>query len=176
VGEVVAAVMTFDEFARTRLPSLLRVAKALCVDRGTAEDVVQEVLLRAYERWDAIAVVDRPEAYVRRMIVNEYLSWRRKWVRISAAPDLVDLEATGDPAGPVADRLELAGEIARLPARQRAVIVLRYMAGLSDADIAKELGCSAGTVRSHASRALDRLRVQIDRVGEVDTYGDRLAH
>ena len=70
--------MTFDEFARSRLPSLLRVAKALCVDRGTAEDVVQELMLRAYERWDAIAIVDRPEAYVRRMIVNEYLSWRRK--------------------------------------------------------------------------------------------------
>ena len=168
--------VTFEEFARTRLPSLLRVAKALCVDRGTAEDVVQEVLLRAYERWDVIAVIDQPEAYVRRMIVNEYLSWRRKWARVSATADLSDVEAVGDPAGTVADRLQLAGEIARLPARQRAVIVLRYVAGLSDSEIADELGCGLGTVRSHASRALETMRVRIDRVDGRESHDDRLAH
>jgi RNA polymerase sigma-70 factor (sigma-E family) len=171
------AEVTFDEFVCLRLPSLLRVAKALCVDHGTAEDVVQEVLLRVYERWDAIAVLDQPDAYVRRMIVNEYLSWRRKWARITTARDLVvDVAAVADPEKTATDRVQLAGEIARLPARQRVVLVLRYVAGLSDTEIADELGCSAGTVRSHASRALATLRIRIDRVEGMESHGDRLAH
>jgi RNA polymerase sigma factor (sigma-70 family) len=66
------------------------------------------------------------------------------------------------------------GVIAQLPARQRAVLVLRYVAGLSDAQIADELGCSAGTVRSHASRALGSLRVRIEE--GMQRRGDRLTH
>lgn len=146
--------MTFEEFTRSRLPALLRFAKALCVDRGTAEDVVQEVLLRAQLRSEAIESLDDPGAYVRRMIVNEYLSWRRKWARMvpHAAPP--DPGAAPDPADSAADRALLISEIARLPRRQRAALVLRYFGGLSDADIAADLGCSEGTVRSHVSRAL----------------------
>ena len=167
---------TFDEFVRLRMPSLLRVAKGLCVDRGTAEDVVQEVLLRAFERWDAIGAIAEPEAYVRRMIVNEYFSWRRKWARVTATRDLIDVQAVSDPESAATDRVQLAGEIARLPARQRAVVVLRYVAGLADAEIADELGCSAGTVRSHASRALETLRIRLDQVEGIESHGDRLAH
>jgi DNA-directed RNA polymerase specialized sigma24 family protein len=69
------AALTFEEFAAARLPAVLRFAGVLTGDRGLAEDVVQEVLLRASGRWESIAGLDRPEAYIRKMIVNEYLSW-----------------------------------------------------------------------------------------------------
>ena len=70
--------MTFEEFAATRLDAVLRFAVVLTNDRGLAEDVVQEVLIRAYGHWAQIAELDYPEAYVRRMVVNEFLSWRRR--------------------------------------------------------------------------------------------------
>lgn len=153
--------MTFDEFTRTQLAPLLRFAKVLCGERGLAEDVVQEVLARAYGRWEQIAPLDKPDAYVRRMIVNEFLSWRRKWSRVVPLAELPDTLATADFASEHADRAALAAELASLPRRQRAVLVLRFYDGLSDAEIADELGCSAGTVRSHASRALAALRIEV---------------
>lgn len=168
--------MAFDEFARAQLPALVRFAKVLCIDRGTAEDVLQEVLLRAHARWDEIAVLDQPDAYVRRMIVNEYLSWRRKWARVIPHATMPDVPGESDPAGQVADRAELAAEIARLPRRQRAVLAMRYYGGMSDAEIAADLGCSQGTVRSHMSRALASLRVQISNPAGVGEADERLAH
>jgi RNA polymerase sigma-70 factor (sigma-E family) len=150
---------TFDDYARRELPGLLRLAGVLAGDRATGEDVVQEVLLRASRRWARICAVGAPEAYVRRMVVNEYLSWRRKWARIVPQADVVDERAVPDHADQHADRAELAQLLDRLPARQRAVLVLRYYEGMSDDAVADVLGCSTGTVRSHASRALASLRV-----------------
>jgi RNA polymerase sigma-70 factor (sigma-E family) len=156
--------VVFDDWARTRLPALVRFAVVLVGDRGLAEDVVQEVLIRAYGRWERIASLDQPEAYLRRMVTNEYLSWRRRWSRVTPH---ADPEASGDDAtraGPDhaalhAERDALRQELARLPRRQRAVLVLRYYEHLTDAEIAEVLGCPAGTVRSLASRALHALRV-----------------
>jgi RNA polymerase sigma-70 factor (sigma-E family) len=159
--------MTFDEFANSRLPSLLRFAKVLCIDRGLAEDVVQEVLLRAHRKWASIGSLDHPEQYVRRMIVNEHLSWRRKWSRIVVDADVHAVDAD-DPGTQISDRSALMSEIAALPKRQRTVLVLRYYGGLTDEEIARDMGCATGTVRSHASRGLAALRVQfnVDRVAE----------
>jgi RNA polymerase sigma-70 factor (sigma-E family) len=168
--------MTFDEFARTDLPGLLRFAKVLCVDRGTAEDVLQEVLLRAHAKWSEIGELDRPAAYVRRMIVNEYLSWRRKWSRIIPSAAVGAEMSTPDVAAEFADRAELVAEIAELPPRQRAAVVLRYYAGLSDAEIAADLGCSAGTARSHLSRGLATLRVRMLAAEEPGEVNERLAN
>ena len=70
--------MTFEEFAATRMPGLLRFAAVLAGDRATAEDLAQEVLIRAYARWDRIGCLDRPELYVRKMMLNEFLNWRRR--------------------------------------------------------------------------------------------------
>jgi RNA polymerase sigma factor (sigma-70 family) len=95
------------------------------------------------------------------MIVNEYLSWRRKWARITPVSDTPDCRLVPDHADRHADRTALAEEIDKLTKRQRAVIVLRYYADLSDADIAAELGCSEGAVRNAASRALRSLRVEL---------------
>ncbi len=160
--------MTFDEFTRQRLPGLARFAAMICVDRGLAEDVVQEVLLRVHRRWAEIDRLAHPDAYVRRMIVNEYLSWKRKWARVVPTEIVPENEIGADPFDQLGDRAQLAAEMVRLPRRQRVVVVLRFYGGLSDAEIAADLGCSQGTVRSHMSRALATLRVQLDVPSEVD--------
>jgi RNA polymerase sigma-70 factor (sigma-E family) len=154
--------MTFDEFTAASLASLLRFAVVLTGDRGLAEDVTQEVLVRVHLRWAKIDALDSPQHYVRRMIVNEYLSWRRRWSRIVPhAEPPVQLEPAPDHAATYAERDALRTELDKLPRRQRAVLVLRYYAGMSDPEIAELLGCSAGTVRGYASRALAALRVEM---------------
>lgn len=155
--------MTFEEFVKARLPAMLRFAAVLTGDRGLAEDVVQDALIRASRRWQAIAQLDRPEAYVRKMVVNEFLSWRRRSWRLVPAGAGGDLGGPPmpDPAAGYAERDAIAGELAKLPRRQRAVLVLRYYQGLSDPDIAVVLGCRPGTVRGYASRALATLRVEL---------------
>jgi RNA polymerase sigma-70 factor (sigma-E family) len=156
--------VTFDEFVASRLDALLRLAGVLAGDRLTAEDVVQEVLLRASRQWSRITAAGTPDAYVRRMVVNEYVSWRRKWGRLIPTAEIVDQRQEPDHAERHAERAELAQRLDRLPARQRAVVVLRYYEGMSDEAIAGLLGCSTGTVRSHASRALAVLRVDAEAV------------
>jgi RNA polymerase sigma-70 factor (sigma-E family) len=155
--------MTFEEFAATRMPGVLRFAAVLAGDLATAEDLAQEVLIRAYSRWDRIGGLDRPEAYVRKMMLNEYLSWRRRSSRQvpAGATDIESVGAARDHAAEYTEREALLGELGKLPRRQRAVLVLRYYEDRCDAEIAELLGCSAGTVRSHASRALAALRVEM---------------
>ncbi|TDO60806.1 RNA polymerase sigma-70 factor (sigma-E family) [Kribbella sp. VKM Ac-2571] len=124
------------------------------------EDVVQDVAIKAQRRWDRIGGLDHPEAYLRRMVVNEYLSWRRKWSRYVPRAEIVPDETVADHADRIADRSQLLGELEKLPRRQRAVLVLRYFGGLTDNEIAQTIGCSSGTVRAHASRALATLRIE----------------
>ena len=155
--------MTFEEFAADRLPGVLRFAGVLTADRALAEDVVQEVLIRAHTRWDRISAMDRPELYVRKMIVNEYLSWRRRSWRLVPTGRGLDVadQLSQDHAFAHAERAALLAELRKLPRRQRAVLVLRFYEGLSDSEIADVLGCAPGTVRGYASRALAALRIQI---------------
>lgn len=149
----------FAAFVAERQHSLLRLAMVLSGDARQAEDVVAEVLARAYEKWAHIAAVEQPYAYVRRMVVNEYLSLRRR-ARVLPYARLDDLvEAEPDHAGVHAERDALIDQLASLPRQQRATIVLRYYEGLSDAEIAGVLGCAESTVRSNAARALATLRI-----------------
>jgi RNA polymerase sigma-70 factor (sigma-E family) len=157
----------FDTFMSERQRPLLRFAMVLTGDGRLAEEIVADVLSRAWEHWDRIAGLDAPNAYVRRMIVNEFVSWRRRLRRTSPHADLVALvdesstSAGPDPASAHADRDALIGQLRRLPRKQRAVVVLRFYVGLSDAEIAETLDCAAGTVRSNASRALSTLRINL---------------
>ena len=162
--------VTFEQFAVARLPSLLRYAVVLTGDRELAQDVVQEVLARAQVKWRRIHAADSPEAYVRRMVLNEYLSWRRSWqVRnVHAVGErLAELDdARGgvhDHADGVVEADELWSRLGRLGRKQRAVLVLRYYEGVDDDGIADLLGCSPATVRSHASKALKALRLNAER-------------
>jgi RNA polymerase sigma-70 factor (sigma-E family) len=153
--------LTLDAFLGAELGSLLRFAAVLTGDTALAEDVVQDVLIRVNARWDRIGLMAHPRAYVRRMVVNEYLSWRRRsWRSVPAgsAEDVGDGEAP-DISAAIVERQALLAELVRLPRRQRAVIVLRYYEGLSDSEAARVLGCRPATVRGYAARALATLRI-----------------
>jgi RNA polymerase sigma-70 factor (sigma-E family) len=154
--------VTFEEFAAARLPAVLAFAAVLTGQRATAEDIAQEVLIRACARWDTIGALDRPELYVRKMVLNEFLSWRRRsWRLIPAGDGAAAARSTSDLADEHAERSALLAEISKLPRRQRAVLVLRYYEDRSDAEIGELLGCRPATVRAYASRALAALRIEM---------------
>ena len=149
----------FREFVDGRSPGLLRTAYLLTGDWHLAEDLLQTALSRAYLAWSRVSVADSPDAYVRRILVNSWAKWwRRRWR--GETPTAAMPETAGpDPYAAVDDRSSLAAALATLPKRQRAVVVLRYYDDLSEAEIAAVLGCSPGTVKSQASKALAKLRV-----------------
>jgi len=148
----------FESFVLARGGALLRFAFVLCGDHHLAQDLVQETLIKANRRWSSITRAQHPEAYLRRMIVNEYLSWRRRRRNTEIARELTGTRAVEDTTALHADRDEVWQLLGTLPRQQRAVLVLRYYEGLPDAEIASLLGCSPGTVRSSAARAFARLR------------------
>jgi RNA polymerase sigma-70 factor (sigma-E family) len=153
----------FEEFAQARLPALLRYATLLCGEREAARDLVQDVLVKVLVRWRRIGPLEDPNAYVRAMLTNEFISQRRRRrpVTVPLLPD--------EPAGAVepdhvtesALRAAMWQRLEDLPPRQRATVVLRYYEGLTDAEIADVLGCRPGTVRSNAARALATLRIDL---------------
>jgi RNA polymerase sigma-70 factor (sigma-E family) len=153
----------FEDYLSDARHRLFRFAVVLCGDPVLAEDIVTDVLGRAYERWHQVGAADNVHAYVRRMVVNEYLSWRRRTARTAPHADVIELVDRGgaspDHGGHHAERDALMGELSRLPKQQRAAIVLRFYEGLSDDEIAGVLDCRPGTVRSSVSRGLATLRI-----------------
>lgn len=126
-------------------------------DRELAEDVVQDVLVRAYGRWDRIARLDRPDLYVKRMVTNEYFSWRRRRrvPTVALEPELAEAPVHARPPSyeeSSSDREALWAELHRLPRQQRVVLVLRFYEGLTDREIATVLRCRPTTVRGYAAR------------------------
>jgi RNA polymerase sigma-70 factor (sigma-E family) len=160
---------SFDQYVVDRLDRLLRFATALTCDPHLAQDVVQEVLLRTQRKWSHIGALDGRDSYIRRMIVNEYLSWRRRKAARAVSHAMLDTlgTPTADPANAYAERDAMRTRIAALPRKQRAALMLRYYEDRTDAEIAELLGCSAGTVRSHISRALSTLRAHQPHVSEA---------
>ena len=164
----------FAEFVAARAHALLRFAYLLTGDRHLAEDLTQEALVRAHRRWAAIEHRDGPEPYLRRIIVRQYLSWRRRRSSGETVLDrLPDRPHPDRPDEQVVARDEMWTMLAGLPRSQRAVMVLRYYEDLPDADIAAILGCAESTVRVHAFKALGRLRAALAAgavgTGSVDT-------
>jgi len=156
----------FDAFVASRGAVLLRFAYLLSGDRHAAEDLVQSALAKAYRHWDRVASAEHPEAYVRRIVVREYLSWRR--LRASGEVVVTDptaqvgAEAADEPGADLASR-DAARDaawrlLATLPRQQRAVLVLRFYEDLDDDAVARVLSCSPSTVRSNAARGLAALR------------------
>jgi RNA polymerase sigma-70 factor (sigma-E family) len=152
---------SFDDFVATRSTRLLRTAYLLTHDRALAEDLVQTSLAKAWFAWARID--GQPDAYVRRVMVNTYSSWwRRRWNGEQATADLPERAAAAGHRPEdvrVDDRTDLWRALARLPRRQRAVVVLRFYEDLSEIETAEILQCSVGTVKSQASRALAKLRI-----------------
>lgn len=148
----------FDDFVRGASTRLLRTAVLLTGDRQAAEDLVQEVFERVYVRWRWIH--GGPEPYARKTLANLVANrWRRKSRKPEVALTGHHEKPQPDGTEDVATRDQLLTALQELPPRQRAVIVLRYYEDLTEAQTAEALGCSLGTVKSQASRALDKLRL-----------------
>jgi RNA polymerase sigma-70 factor (sigma-E family) len=165
-GSEVREVREFEELVVSRGAALLRFALMLCGDAQLAEDLVQTVLARAYRRWSSIERTAQPEAYLKKMLVNEHLSWRRRLSSRELPTSLTTEVALLDCSAAQASRDAAWALLARLPRRQRAVLVLRYYEDLSDEQIADVLGCGISTVRSNASRALATLRTTVTGLDE----------
>jgi RNA polymerase sigma-70 factor (sigma-E family) len=144
----------FEQFVVARGPALVRFAHAVAGDRHLAEDLVQEVLVKAHRHWDRL---DRPEAYLRAAVCRELVSWRRRRSH-AERPGLPPEDPGPAPADAFAEADAVWRVLAVLPVRQRAVLVLRYWQALPDREIAELLSCSEGTVRSNAARAFAALR------------------
>ncbi|MGI8723009.1 MAG: SigE family RNA polymerase sigma factor [Geodermatophilaceae bacterium] len=147
----------FDAFVVNRYTTLVRFGFVLTGNRSSAEDLVQTALFLTFQRWDALADPVDPTAYVRRVMVNAHISWTR---RLSSRERLfADPPETGQSEdGGDLERLHMWGQLSTLPARMRAVLVLRFYEDLSEAETARVLGCSVGTVKSQTFRGLGRLR------------------
>ncbi|MCO8270017.1 SigE family RNA polymerase sigma factor [Actinoplanes sp. TRM 88003] len=149
--------MGFDDFVRSRSTGLLRVAYLLTGDRHAAEDLLQEVLEQMYVRWRRIH--GAPEAYARRALVNRATNrWRSRARRPETPLDAQHEQPGPDHGEDVALRSAVLDALRELPAKQRAAVVLRYLDDLPVHEVAAALGCSEGTVKSNASRGLERLR------------------
>jgi RNA polymerase sigma-70 factor (sigma-E family) len=153
-------VVDFEAYVAERRPALLRWARAVAGDPHTAEDLLQASLVRVLPRWGSIREGAAVDAYVRRTITRQYVSWQRQpWRRDEVVSSWLPEPATGtpDPADP-REAGEVWGLVLALPARQRAAVALRYYEQLSVAETAEVLGCSTGTVKSNTSRGLAALR------------------
>lgn len=149
----------FAELVAARSAGLLRTAWLLTGDDRLAEDLLQTALATTWRRWSRVATGGNPEAYVRKVLLTTYLSWRRRrWRGEVPSEHLPDRPAGGDHAGRAGDRDAVRRALARLTRQQRAVVVLRYACDCSVAETAALVGCSAATVRVQAHRALEALR------------------
>jgi RNA polymerase sigma-70 factor (sigma-E family) len=165
MGEEVAVNIATDEefgqFMRGRWPAMVRLAYALTGDAGHAEDIAQTAFTRAYAAWPRVRGAGDPDAYVRRIVINENRKRFRKHrvpEDLHADPPAIAATAASQAAAGPEERQALLDALNRLGPRQRAVVVLRYWLDLSEAETAAALNCSVGTVKSQASRALATLR------------------
>jgi RNA polymerase sigma factor (sigma-70 family) len=145
----------FDDFYADRWPYAFRLAALMTHDTEAGADIAQDVFANMSRRW---ATIERPDAYLQRALTNASSNWRRTGRRAERKQHL--LVTLGN------DEVSFDGitdAVARLPFRQRAVVVLRYYADLSEAEIARALECRPGTVKSLSARALATLSKEVDR-------------
>jgi RNA polymerase sigma-70 factor (sigma-E family) len=166
----------FERFAALHADALLRSAYLMAGDRGEAEDLVQECLLRLARKWPRVRTMEHPGAYARRVLFNLILDGgpqraRRRTELLGS--QTTDGHGSADQATAALEaHVELVRALGGLPARQRAVLVLRYFADLPAAEVALILDCSPGTVKSSASRGLERLRETLDPAAPLSTADD----
>jgi RNA polymerase sigma-70 factor (sigma-E family) len=148
----------FDRMVQARSAALLRMAYLLTGDAHAAEDLLQAALTTTYLHWGGLRDEQAGEAYVRTVLVRTHLRWRRRRWRSELPTAEPQGTAADDPYRAADDRDRLRRALARLTARQRACVVLRYYADVSEAEVADMLGIAPGTVKSTTARALERLR------------------
>ncbi|MDT0306027.1 sigma-70 family RNA polymerase sigma factor [Streptomyces sp. DSM 44917] len=165
----------YTAYVAARLPALRRVAHLLCRDPHRADDVVQTTLTRLYVHWHRASAAADLDRYVDAMLVRAFLSEQRlAWtrVRLTGAPQ----ETPGLPPAPATRDTETRAVIhtalTRIPPRQRAVLVLRFLCDLPVAEVARILNCSEGNIKSLTARGLGRLR-ELLSVSLHPAYGER---
>jgi len=152
----------FERFVRGSTDSLFRTAVLLTADVGDAQELLQDVLVRLYPKWAKVAATRSPLAYVRRSLVNRYVSGRRSPARlVRHLREGDDRGAPSDDFTQLIDRAQLTDLLAPLSPKQRAAIVLRYFEDLPDDEIASIVGCKPATVRSLVSRGLLVMRGRV---------------
>jgi RNA polymerase sigma-70 factor (sigma-E family) len=168
------SVPEYDELYAAQRARLVRTAYAVSGDLGIAEDAVRTAFAKAYRSWRRISRLESPEAYVRRIVVNEVLSTRRRAAlrHEGSRAEPPERTASGSPEDSLA-RDELWRAVRGLPPRQRAVLVLRYYEDLSERQIADALGCRPGTVKSQASAALAALRARLGDPASTPAGGEQ---
>jgi RNA polymerase sigma-70 factor (sigma-E family) len=158
----------FTDFVRAHSASLFRTAYLMTGDYQRAEDLLQTTLVRVYQRWPRIDAMEQPVAYARKVLLSQASSWWRRRSSHETPMELVDRPTSGggvdgDWIGQIAEHERVWTAVLSLPARQRAVTVLKYYEGLTEAQIAETLAMAPGTVKSHNSAAARRLA---DLLGE----------
>ncbi|MBN1172344.1 MAG: SigE family RNA polymerase sigma factor [Micromonosporaceae bacterium] len=154
----------FAEYFSARVVPMRRLAYALCGEWHTAEDLVQAAFIRLYRNWGRTRS-ETIDAYMRKILINVYLSDRRtrsREVTVIEVPDSADLSRADSEV-----RLDLATALAKLPKRQRAAVVLRYLEDLPIAEVAVLLNVAEGTVKSQAFRAVNALRAALGAPSHV---------
>jgi RNA polymerase sigma-70 factor (sigma-E family) len=157
----------FADFVATRMTSLRRLAVLLCHDWHRADDLVQAAITRLYLHWPKAKAADNIDAYVRAILVREFVTERgSSWVRrVTLSSQLPEGAAA---IGPDAETsLDLRAAIASLPPRQRAVLVLRFYCDLPVDEAAGVLQCAPGTIKSQTAKALGALRTALGPAGDL---------
>ncbi len=163
----------FGAWMAARQPGLHRTAYLLAGDHHTAEDLVAQTLAKVYLSWHKIERRESVDGYARRILVNEHNSlWRRPWKKREVTHDSLPDQVGAHDHYDEGQSQALWSLVQTLPRKQRAVIVLRYYEGLSEAEIADVLGISTGTVKSQASRAMATLRTQAASSGVHTSFGE----
>ncbi len=147
----------YVEFVTTRRDQLRRIAYGMCGDWHRADDLVQTALVKLYVAWPRVAHGGAEDAYARKILLNASIDASRRPSRRESPTDTLP-ERAAPPGASVEDRASLVAALQRLPAQQRATVLLRHWVGLSVTETAAELGIAEGTVKSHSSRGLSSLR------------------
>lgn len=154
--------LDFESYVRASERRHKRLAYLLAGDLHAAEDLLQAAYAKVYPKWGTVRTYESPDAYLRKVMVSLRTSWwRRHRNREWSTHEIPDTGSGADPGRAVAESQALLAALRRLPARQRAAVVLRHWCDLSEAETAQIMSCSRGTVKSNTSKGLAHLRAAL---------------
>lgn len=158
--------MSFDEAFRAEYPGVVRVVSPIVGSVADAEAITQEAFVKAYTRWRRVGHYDRPGAWIQRVAIRDAVRFAERSLRPLPEPP-----GSGDSTDSLAGTIDLHAALRELPVKQRACVVLHYLADWPVADVAEALGCREPTVRVHLHRARAALAIALDANAEEMTDG-----